>query len=68
MNRHIARWALLFVALAVVGLWPATATPVTLAASGAAVILATIPGPVLLAVAVIVWLRHKPTPAKTARA
>lgn len=63
---RIIRWALLAAFLIVVGLWPAAATPVTLAATGAAEVLAAIPGPVLLAVAVIAWLKHKP--AKPARA
>lgn len=64
---RIIRWALLAAFLIVVGLWPAAATPIALAAGGAAALIATIPGPVLLAVGVIAWLKHKPTPA-TARA
>ena len=64
MNRHIVRWTLLFIALAVIGVWPAAATPVALAAAGAAVILAAVPAPVLAAVAIVVWLKHK-KPAKT---
>lgn len=67
MNR-IARWLLLVAFLIVVGLWPAALAPVDLAAAGAAAILAAIPGPVLLALAAIGWLKHKPAPATTARA
>lgn len=61
-------WPLLAVFLVLVGLWPAAAAPIGLAATGAAVILAAIPGPVLLAAAVIGWLKHKPAPTKTATA
>ncbi|MFJ9662852.1 hypothetical protein ACIRPR_33495 [Streptomyces griseoflavus] len=65
---NIARWLLLTAFLIVVGLWPAAAAPVTLAAAGAAAVLATVPAPVWVAVGVIAWLKHKPAPAKTARA
>ncbi|MFF7139570.1 hypothetical protein ACFZBZ_45730 [Streptomyces sp. NPDC008196] len=54
------RWVILAAFLVVVGLWPAAAAPVTLAAAGAGAVLAAIPGPVLLAVAVIAWLKHRP--------
>ncbi|PSK47988.1 hypothetical protein B0E38_06465 [Streptomyces sp. 111WW2] len=64
---RIICWTLLAAFLIVVGLWPAAAAPVTLAATGAGALIAAIPGPVLLAAAVIAWLKHKPTPA-TARA
>jgi hypothetical protein len=67
MNRT-ARWLLLIAFLIVVGLWPTALAPVTLALAGAAAVLATVPASVWLAVGVIAWLRHKPTPAKTARA
>lgn len=67
MFRNV-RWPLLAVFLVLVGLWPAAAAPIGLAATGAAVILAAIPGPVLLAAAVIGWLKHKPAPTKTAPA
>lgn len=60
---RIIRWLLLAVFLIVVGLWPAAAAPIGLAASGAAVILAAVPGPVLLAGAVIAWLHHQPATA-----
>lgn len=58
------RWVILAAFLVVVGLWPAAAAPVTLAAAGAGAVLAAIPGPVLLAVAVIAWLKHRPAPAR----
>lgn len=58
------RWAILAAFLVVVGLWPAAVAPVTLAAAGAGAVLAAIPGPVLLAVAVIAWLKHRPAPAR----
>jgi hypothetical protein len=58
------RWLLLALFLVLVGLWPAAAAPITLAATGAAVILAAIPGPVLLLAAAVGWLKHKPAPAK----
>lgn len=63
---RIIRWLLLALFLITVGLWPAAAAPIGLAATGAAVIIAAIPGPVLAAIAAIVWLRHRqthPTPA-----
>lgn len=56
------RWLPLALFLIVVGLWPAAAAPISLAATGAAVIITAIPGPVFLAVAVIAWLKHRPTP------
>jgi hypothetical protein len=65
---RIALWLALFAFLVVVGVWPAAAAPVTLAFAGAAAVLAAIPGPVWIAIGVIAWLKHKPTPAKTARA
>ena len=54
------RWPLLALFLVLVGLWPAAAAPVTLAATGAGHVLAAIPGPVLLLAAGIAWLRHRP--------
>lgn len=60
---RIIRWLLLALFLVIVGLWPAAAAPIGLAATGAAVILAAIPGPVLLAVTVIAWLHHRPATA-----
>ncbi|WPO70220.1 hypothetical protein [Streptomyces sp. KN37] len=61
---RIIAWALLALYLLVVGLWPAALAPITLAFTGAGVVLAAIPGPVLLAVAAIAWLKHRPAPAK----
>lgn len=63
MNR-IIRWALLIAFLIVVGLWPTALAPVSLALAGAAAVLATVPASVWVAVGVIAWLKHKPTPAK----
>ncbi|MFD4377691.1 hypothetical protein ACFWPY_39865 [Streptomyces sp. NPDC058527] len=68
MFRTVVRWTLLAAFLIVVGLWPAAATPLTLAATGAAALIAAIPGPVLLAAAAIAWLKYRPAPAQTARA
>jgi hypothetical protein len=62
------RWLPLAVALIVIGIWPAAATPIQLAATGAAVIITAIPGPVFLAIALIAWLKHRPTPTKPATA
>jgi hypothetical protein len=64
MKLRYALW--LFIALAVVGLWPAAAAPIGLAASGVSVILGAIPGPVLVLAAVVAWLKHRPTPTATA--
>ncbi|MFF8659482.1 hypothetical protein [Streptomyces huasconensis] len=61
---RIIIWALLALYLLVVGLWPAALTPISLAFAGAGAVLAVIPGPVLLAVAVTAWLKHRPAPAK----
>ena len=63
---RIIRWPLLALFLIVVGAWPAAAMPITLAGAGAAVILAAIPGPALLAIVVIAWLKHRPAPTTTA--
>jgi hypothetical protein len=60
---RILRCLLLAVVLIVIGIWPAAAAPISLAATGAAVIIAAIPAPVFLAVAVIAWLKHRPTSA-----
>ncbi|WP_055693021.1 hypothetical protein [Streptomyces prasinopilosus] len=59
MNRT-AHWLLLIAFLIAVGLFPAALAPVTLAVAGAAAVLATVPGPVWVAVGVIAWLKHKP--------
>jgi len=61
---RILAWTLLATFLIVVGLWPAAAAPIALAATGAGALIAAIPAPVLAAVALIAWLKHKPTPAK----
>lgn len=63
---RIIRWPLLALFLIVVGAWPAAATPVTLAGAGAVVILAAIPGPALLLLVVIAWLKHRPAPKAVA--
>jgi hypothetical protein len=60
---RIIRWLLLALFLAVVGLWPAAVAPIGLIATGAAVTLAAVPGPVLLAVGYIAWLHHRPATA-----
>jgi hypothetical protein len=60
------RWLLLALFLVLVGLWPAAAAPIDLAATGAAVILGAIPGPVLLLAAGVAWLKHKPAPVRAA--
>jgi hypothetical protein len=60
---RVIRWPLLALFLIVVGLWPAAAAPIGLAASGVDVIIGSIPGPVLLLAAAIAWLKHRPTPA-----
>ncbi len=59
-------WSLLAVFLVAVGLWPAAAAPIGLAATGVAVIVGAIPGPVLLLAAVVAWLKHRPAPARAA--
>ncbi|BBC30025.1 hypothetical protein SGFS_013190 [Streptomyces graminofaciens] len=60
---RILRWALLAAFLIVVGLWPAVAAPIGLAAAGLAVVVGMIPGPVLALGAVALWLRHRPATA-----
>ncbi|MFF4791867.1 hypothetical protein ACFY2M_19360 [Streptomyces sp. NPDC001276] len=67
MRRHPVIWSLIAAYLLLVGLWSAAATPIALVAAGLAVIVAAIPGPALLAIAAIVWLRHRPA-TKTATA
>jgi hypothetical protein len=46
----------------VVGLWPAAAAPVELAATGAFTVL--LQPAVLLLAPLVAWLRHRPTPAR----
>ncbi|MFB7736200.1 hypothetical protein ACFC08_17805 [Streptomyces sp. NPDC056112] len=53
------RWLFLALFLVLVGIWPAVAAPVTLAATGAGVILAAIPVPVLALAAFATWLHHR---------
>jgi hypothetical protein len=65
MSRYI-RWLLLALALIVVGLWPAAVTPIGLAATGAAVVIGAIPGPVLLLAAATAWLWRRPAPKAVA--
>jgi hypothetical protein len=68
MRRHPILWLLLGAYLLVVGLWPAAATPVELAATGAFTVLAQ-PAVLLLAAAVglIASARRKPAPAPAGR-
>lgn len=61
MNRTI-RWSLLIAFLVVVGMWPAATAPVELACAGVAAIVAAVPGPLLLAVMVVGWLKFRPVP------
>jgi hypothetical protein len=64
MRRHLILWLLLAAFLMLVGVWPAAAAPVGLAAAGAAAVVAAIPGPVLVLLAVIAYLKHRaPRPA-----
>ena len=65
-RRPIARWLLLAAVLIVIGLWPSAVAPIGLAASGAAHVLSAIPGPVLLAAAVVLYFRHRPARPATA--
>jgi hypothetical protein len=62
---RIIAWALTALYLLTVGMWPAAAAPFELAFTGLGTVLATVPGPILLLAAVVVWLKRKPTPAKT---
>jgi hypothetical protein len=68
MRRHPILWLLAGTYLLVVGLWPAAATPVELAATGAFTVLAQ-PAVLLLAVvvALIASARRKPAPAPAGR-
>ncbi|WP_171117823.1 MULTISPECIES: hypothetical protein [unclassified Streptomyces] len=61
-RRPFARWLLLGLVLVVIGLWPAAAAPIGLAAAGAATVIGVVPGPVLLLAGVVAWLKHRPTP------
>ena len=58
------RWPLLALALVVIGVWPAAATPIALACAGATTVIGLISGPVLLAAGFIAWLVYQP--ARTA--
>jgi hypothetical protein len=68
MRRHPILWLLAGTYLLVVGLWPAAATPVELAATGAFTVLAQ-PAVLLLAAAVglIASARRKPAPVPAGR-
>ncbi|MYV42903.1 hypothetical protein GT030_29570 [Streptomyces sp. SID1328] len=58
--RHpAARWLLLAAVLVVIGVWPAAVAPVVWASAGADTVLAAIPGPVLAAIAALVYLLHR---------
>jgi hypothetical protein len=59
---RIIAWLFLAAYLLIVGLWPSAAAPVALAFDGLGAVLAAIPGPVLLLVAIVAWLKHRPTP------
>lgn len=63
--RYIA-WSAIAIFLIVVGLWPAAATPVALVGAGLGTVIAALPGPALLLIAGIAWLKHRPAPARTA--
>ena len=66
IRRPAVRWPLLAVVLIVIGVWPAAVAPIAWASAGAGHVIAAIPGPVLLALAVIAWLKHQPTRSATA--
>ncbi|MFF7184693.1 hypothetical protein ACFZAR_05540 [Streptomyces sp. NPDC008222] len=55
-------WSLLAAFLLLVGVWPAAAAPVALAGAGLAVVVGKIPGVVLLGIAAVLYLRHRPAP------
>lgn len=66
MRRHPILWALVALYLLVVGLWPAAAAPVSLAATGAFTVLAqpaVFLAVLLGAVVVTAWRRHTPARA-----
>lgn len=67
-RRPAARWLLLAAVLIVIGLCPAAVAPLAWASAGANTILGVIPGPVLLAIAVIAYLRNRPAPTQPAGA
>jgi hypothetical protein len=46
--------------LLIAGLWSGAATPVGLVSDGAVAIVNSIPGPVLIGLAVLAYLRHRP--------
>ncbi|WP_329114490.1 hypothetical protein [Streptomyces sp. NBC_01353] len=63
LRRPAVLWLTVLVAfLIVVGMWPAAIAPITLATTGLAAVLATIPGPVYLLAGVIAWLKYRPQP------
>ena len=63
---RIIAWSLLGLFLIVVGAWPAAAAPVGLAAAGATAVVAAIPGPVLVLLAAIAYLKHRAAQPATA--
>ncbi|MFF5609278.1 hypothetical protein ACFY65_23305 [Streptomyces cellulosae] len=65
---RIVLWVLAALYLLLVGLWPPALAPVALTLTGGATLIAAVPGVVWVAAGAIAWLKHKPTPAKTARA
>jgi hypothetical protein len=65
---RIVLWVLAALYLLLVGLWPPALTPVALTLTGATTLIAAVPGAVWVAAGAIAWLKHKPTPTKTARA
>lgn len=62
-RRPITRWLLVAAVLVVIGVCPAAVAPIAWASAGADTILGAIPGPVLLALAVIAYFRFRPAPA-----
>ena len=62
LRRPAALWTILALFFVAVGMWPAALAPVTLATTGLAAVLATIPGPIYLLAGVIAWLKYRPQP------
>lgn len=63
---RIIAWLSLALFLVLVGVWPPAVAPVALAGAGLAAVVAAIPGPVLLAVGVVLYFRHRPAKPATA--
>ncbi|WP_392971123.1 hypothetical protein [Streptomyces sp. LN245] len=66
MRRHPILWSLLVAFLMLVGAWPAAAAPIGLAGAGLAVLVAAIPGPVLVLAAAVAYLKHRAPRTATA--